>query len=611
MSKRIGFWQSDFYQIRQARFWDFWQARLLQTRFYQASFWLVVYIALFSGCATDIKSLEKFAHTYYYQDAKQASEFALKKSDDKDLLWLTQAGVSAFSASDDSTLDLLERSENLFSKYEGEGLLARGGAQVGATMVNDNAMAYKGNIYEGVFLNYYKALAQMEAGEANAARVELNRANDRQRRAKDYYAKQINEAMNEENERYAKSSARGVVDRDSSQRQASRQLESKYSNLRQFRAFDGFINPAVSYLSGLYFALIGDSKGIDYLKESYGITKLETIANDLDYLTSPHFKANAKSSRDFIASLRHSGDEKSSDNNDENTEEDKAQNQMLQNQILADELEKLESSEFYTWIVLEEGRQPYKSEFKISLPIVTAEGIYHFGVALPQLEEGISFASHYTLESNPNLTKSSVDLTKESSKFYQLADTDKIIATEFEKRLNAIIARAFVSSSLKVATQLGLSTGLGQVNSGLGLLGSIFGSAYSALSTNADLRITSVLPKRILLTKVKNIPPNLAQNLLNTKASQKQESKGQAKKVAKADFDYTIYADKSKISSIDFTLESCYEVSKESTQKSQESKKVKRRKKGSKTLSLCPYTHNIIYLRHTKAKTYHKILFSR
>lgn len=603
MSKWIGFWQNDFYQIWQARFWDFWQAKFLQTRFYKASFWLalVLYITLFSGCATDIKSLEKFAHTYYYQDAKQASEFALKKSDDKDLLWLTQAGVSAFSAGDESTLDLLEKSENLFSKYEGEGLLARGGAQVGATMVNDNAMAYKGNIYEGVFLNYYKALAQMEMGEANATRVELNRANDRQRRAKDYYTKQINEAMNEENERYAKSSARGVVDRDSSQRQASRQLESKYSNLRQFRAFDGFINPAVSYVSGLYFALIGDSKGIDYLKESYGITKLETIANDLDYLTSPHFKANAKSSRDFITSLEISGDEKSSDNNDKNTEEDNAQNQ-----ILADGLEKLESSEFYTWIVLEEGRQPYKSEFKISLPIVTAEGIYHFGVALPQLEEGISFASHYTLESSPNSPR------KESSEFFELADTDKIIATEFEKRLNAIIARAFVSSSLKVATQLGLSTGLGQVNSGLGLLGSIFGSAYSALSTNADLRITSVLPKKILLAKVKNIPPtNPTQNPLKTKTSKKQESKEQAKKVAKADFDYTIYADKSKISSIDFTLESCYEIQKESAQKSQESKKIKRRKKVSKTLSLCPYTHNIIYLRHTKAKTYHKILFSR
>lgn len=593
MSKRIGFWRNDFFQNRQARFWNFWQ-----TRFYQASFWLalVVYIALFSGCATDIKSLEKFAHTYYYQDAKQASEFALKKSDDKDLLWLTQAGVSAFSASDDSALDLLEKSENLFSKYEGEGLLARGGAQVGATVVNDNAMAYKGNIYEGVFLNYYKALAQMEAGEANATRVELNRANDRQRRAKDYYAKQINEAMNEENERYAKSSARGVVDRESSQRQASRQLESKYSNLRQFRAFDGFVNPAVSYVSGLYFALINDSKGIDYLKESYGITKLETIANDLEYLTSPHFKASTQSSKAFIASLWRSNDKKDSKNNqyDENIG-----NEDSQNQILINELEKLESSEFYTWIVLEEGRQAHKSEFKISLPIVTAEGIYHFGVALPQLENGISFASHYTLQSNPNYPNN------ESSEFYELADTDKIIATEFEKRLNAIIARAFVSSSLKVATQLGLSTGLGQVNSGLGLLGSIFGSAYSALSTNADLRITSVLPKRILLAKIKNIP----QNLTNTKISQ--ESKEQTQKMTKEDFGYAIYADKSKIYSIDFSLQSCYEM--QSTQKlqTQESKKAKKHKKRSKTLSLCPYTHNIIYLRHTKAKTYHKILFSR
>ena len=166
-------------------------------------------ITVFSGCATDIKSLEKFAHTYYYQDAKQASEFALKKSNDKDLLWLSQAGVSAFSAGSENAIELLEKSENLFSKYEGEGLLAKGGAQVGATIVNDNAMEYKGNMYEGVFLNYYKALAQMQkanenSGDMSATRVELNRANDRQRRTKDYYAKQINQAINEENERYAK-----------------------------------------------------------------------------------------------------------------------------------------------------------------------------------------------------------------------------------------------------------------------------------------------------------------------------------------------------------------------------------------------------------------------
>ena len=550
-------------------------------------------ITVFSGCATDIKSLEKFAHTYYYQDAKQASEFALKKSNDKDLLWLSQAGVSAFSAGSENAIELLEKSENLFSKYEGEGLLAKGGAQVGATIVNDNAMEYKGNMYEGVFLNYYKALAQMQkanenSGDMSATRVELNRANDRQRRTKDYYAKQINQAINEENERYAKSKAKGVIDRDSSQNRASRELESTYSNLSKFRAFDGFINPAVSYISGLFFALNGDNKGIDYLKESYGITQSESIAQDIIYLSSADFRANAESSRAFRARVVNAtNDDLANNENNSNDESSKIY------ETHKEELEKLDSRAFYTWIVLEEGRQAHKKEFKFSLPLITSNGLYHFGIALPQFVEGVSFANAYTVESNP---KSKEHFTQ-SMTFYELANTDKIIGTEFEKQLKAIIARAFVSASLKVATQLGLSSGLGQINSGFGLLGSLFGSAYSMLSTNADLRIASVLPHKILLAKMQNA------KIRHQTPNQKDE---------KENFSYDIFADRTKISSIDFSLSACYEIWQTANQPDKEGKTKTQKKRDRKnTILLCPYTHNIVYLRHTKAKTYHKILFSR
>ncbi|MGX3043656.1 hypothetical protein [Helicobacter sp. T3_23-1056] len=550
-------------------------------------------ITLFSGCATDIKSLEKFAHTYYYQDAKQASDFALKKSDDKDLLWLSQAGVSAFSAGSENAIELLEKSENLFSKYEGEGLLAKGGAQVGAAIVNDNAMAYRGNMYEGVFLNYYKALAQMEKanenGDMSATRVELNRANDRQRRTKDYYAKQINKALEEENERYAKSKAKGVVNKDSSQLQANRELESTYSNLAKFRAFDGFINPAVSYISGLFFALNGDNKGIDYLKESYGITQNESIAQDILYLNSADFRANAESSRAFRAMVVNAiNNDLAESENDANNESSKIY------EAHKDELEKLDSMAFYTWILLEEGRQAHKKEFKFSLPIITSNGLYHFGIALPQFVEGVSFANSYGIESSPKSTHTNT----ESIAFDELANTDNIIATEFEKQLKTIIARAFVSASLKVATQLGLSKGLEQVNSGLGLLGSIFGSAYSMLSTNADLRIASVLPHKILLAKMQNA--KISNQTPNDKES-------------KEDFSYEIFADRAKIASIDFSLSACYEMWQANSQnqldKDNKTKAKKHEKRGA--ILLCPYTHNIVYLRHTKAKTYHKILFSR
>lgn len=466
---------------------------------------LCICLGCFTGCATDVATLEHFSRIYYHHSADKAHKFAQKKAKNNDLLWLIQAGISGFTTQNADTLSLLDQSENRLLAFEQEGLLASTLSQVGSTLVNDNAREYRGNIYESIFVNYYKALAYLAQGDQARARVEFNRANDRQRRAKEYYTSQISKALAQEQSRYNQSSANGIIDQSKSTREIDSILTQYYGNLKQFSAFENFINPSVSYLSGLVFLLSGDSKGLDYLKESYGITRSPTIANDLQ-----HFLTRNKQA--------------------------------------------------YTWIILEEGRQARKSELRISLPFYTTQGLFHFGLALPQLESIPSYAQEYRLDS----TKT----------FEVLAEVDSIIATEFDKQLKAISTRALVSSSIKLAMQVGVSSALDQVDPLLGLLGSVLGSTYSMATTSADLRITSVLPKRILLSKIPHRHPQTIQ----------------------------LTAQNTPIATL--TLKQCDKAT-------QDSSKTKIKPNKPNHIELCLGHNSIIYVRDTPAKAYMQAIYKQ
>lgn len=462
---------------------------------------LCIAIGFFSGCATDVATLEHFSRIYYNHSIDKAHKFASKKAKSGDLLWLIQAGISGFHTQSASTLPLLDQSEDKLQKFEQEGLLTSALTQVGATLVNDNVRDYRGNIYESIFVNYYKALAYLANNDLASAQVELNRANDRQRRAKDYYAKQIAKALEQEQDRYNKSNANSIIDQARSTGEIDDILSKHYGNLKHFSAFENFINPSVSYIAGLVFSLYGDSKGLDYLKEAYGITRLPTIASDMK-----HFLSHSKQA--------------------------------------------------YTWIILEEGRQARKSELRISLPFYTTQGLFHFGLALPQLESIPSYAQEYRLDS----TKT----------FEVLAEVDSIIATEFDKQLKAISTRALVSSSIKLAMQVGVSSALDQVDPLLGLLG----STYSMATTSADLRITSVLPKRILLSK---IPHRHLQTIQLT-------------------------AQNTPIATL--TLKQCDKAT-------QDSSKTKIKPNKPNHIELCLGHNSIIYVRDTPAKAYMQAIYKQ
>lgn len=67
-----------------------------------------------------------------------------------------------------TSLGVLDQAEQRFDKTQSA--FTRGAGYVGATMINDNVRAYGGNIYEGVLINYYKAIDYMLLNDSAKAR---------------------------------------------------------------------------------------------------------------------------------------------------------------------------------------------------------------------------------------------------------------------------------------------------------------------------------------------------------------------------------------------------------------------------------------------------------
>lgn len=393
-------------------------------------YWMALLLLFLYGCTGERTAFARFNHHYYSPLGMQNAYIFSKKRSQKDhknaLLWNLDNGMSAFMLGKyQQSIDALNATEAKFDRRRN--LFGKSMGNLGAVLINDNVKSYTGSIYESVFTNYYKALDYLLLGDAEDARVEFNRANDRQRRAKEFYEKEIHKAVKKM--RQQGSSKLSAQDSES---QVEGILKQDYSNLDRFYAYNDLINPAVSYLSGLFFALDNDrSKGMDYIKEAYGISHSITAGEDLLFFTNP-------------------------------------------------------SSEKFTWIFIEDGKQATKEEFKIDLPLPLPNGIYDVSLALPQLQDGIDFHSSF-----------SVITPRQSKNFDELVFVDALIGSEFKKQLPYILTRAITSAVLKLGLEA-LS------NNYLGVVGGLVSSLFAAASASADIRSSVTFPRKIYVSRIRN-----------------------------------------------------------------------------------------------------------
>ncbi len=388
-----------------------------------------------------------------------------EKVEEKDdlLLWAIQGGSLARNCKDYKKSNyLFDHAEVVYKKEVDKDNIANDALETtGSILVNNNINDYEGNTYEKVMVNTYKALNFASLGDFKNARVEFNRALDRQRRAKEYFNKEIKKKkkelkkqeeefkvkqekkLNNKNEKYQSK----VVSKQSlgfknpselvKNKETQKVLYDEFkTTLNDFKVYPDFINPFTTYISGIYFMMNNDPrKARDLLKESLGMDpKNEQIK--ADYELSNNLAKNV-----------------------------------------------LQNKDKYVWIIYENGQSLKNDEKKVHIPLFLFTGKAHYtGIAFPIIKEQLS--SHDFLKIN-------------GKKTIEVCNMDNVIKTEYKKRFASKMTEIVISNIFKTYAQY-------ELQKNAGLWGGVAGALYQAATNRADVRSWTTLPKNFQSVRIKN-----------------------------------------------------------------------------------------------------------
>lgn len=387
----------------------------------------VVILGVFlTACSKYSEQVKSEYDGHHYSKLYKTLHDAKKDKGNDELLWNMQSGFLSFSYMGPYfSFDDLDVAEKKFSENQDAGLLSSTGSNVAAVLSNDLAIPYRGYVFEGALLNLYKALSLSSVGNYDGARIEFNKANDRQRMAKDYYAKEIKKAHDKAVEEASKEDKEGkseLYEQNTGDDKINSILNEKYSNLKNYAIYENLINPSIPYISGVYFMIEGDyTKAQDLLKEAYGISKAQIVADDMQLLDS------RKGSKEY---------------------------------------------QKYTWVIIEDGDLARKSGLEISIPLILPSGANAVNFALPSLEEGKKNFSSYTAN---------------DSKADLIGNTSALFASEFQKHLPSIITRAIISTIVKSVATESMNQFGGTYGQVAGLATSLAFSAINSADTRSSI----------------------------------------------------------------------------------------------------------------------------
>lgn len=350
------------------------------------------------------------------------------------------AEASRLLGNDEVAVQAFDRTEEWFRRFDEQTLAAVAAQQVSAVLVNDTVMEYRGYLYEAILANSYKGLSFLSMGNAELARVEFNRADERTRRALAYFADELEaeqRALAQEEGRREQAQAVQASMRNPNTQQALRQA---YGDPNRWAAYPDFVNPFATHLHGLHF-----------MASSASSQDIERAVNSFERVAG--MTGNAVAAAD----------------------------QELAEQIASGALQR-DALPGLVWVVYENGVGPHLVEDRIDLPLVLITGgqrgtPYYTGIALPRLTGGQSASAAITVS----------DGADNQVRTGQLAEMERVMNTEFKARFNGILFRSMTSAVVKMYMQAAISEEFGDVG---GLLSGI----VAAATTQADTRSWRALP---------------------------------------------------------------------------------------------------------------------
>lgn len=322
-----------------------------------------------------------------------------------------------------------------------EGLLKKTSVGFMSVMVNDSQRDYEALMAEAVLVNTYKGLAFLAAGNSDYARVEFNRANDRTRRAVDYFQEEIAAQQSAlKKEAQTQGGSASMVRNSLNNKEFQATIANHYGNASNWSVYPDFIVPSSTYLHGLYF-----------LANAEGASDFERAATSLKRVAQMRPESAVLKADAELATNLASG-----------------------NQSLA-------TLPPQVWVVYENGLGPALRESRFEVPLlVTREGrpsFVYFGIALPQ------YAERPAVPGNIGLMSHAGEITYTE----QISDMGTVIRTEMKERFAGILTRAVSSAVIKAVLQR-------EAAEQFGALGQLGAFVFTAATTRADLRGWQAMP---------------------------------------------------------------------------------------------------------------------
>ncbi|RKS85964.1 hypothetical protein DES39_1382 [Orbus hercynius] len=225
---------------------------------------IISLLTTLSGCAAFLgfnEDLNQYEQQLINHNCDYTPIDAQIKSDP--LLWTLNGGALARQCSDyKKSIEYLDQAEAIFKQQETALEINSIGHSVASILVNNNINDYQGENYEKIMMNVYKGLNFMSLNDFDYARVEFNRVLDRQRRATEFFEKEIDNAYNQYNQ--------SEYMREICQPVAENTKISRYNgDITPEMIYPNFVNPFATYISALFFYLDKDySKARDLFKQT-------------------------------------------------------------------------------------------------------------------------------------------------------------------------------------------------------------------------------------------------------------------------------------------------------------------------------------------------------
>lgn len=430
-------------------------------------------VAALSGCASyenNARDLRGHWTGGRFAEANTVAGTALQSSGENELLlWQLERGSTLRACGNAAAASgEYEKAAAIVSRWEEtpDILLSR---ETLATLTNLSALPYRGRSSDVIMLHAYRALAFLESGNIDSARVALNAAYQAQRDAVGRNAKEIENAQAEAKE--------NSVDVGSLLQQSGlgKTLEAEKAELASVRVLADYVNPFATWLHGIYFLHTG-TDGADSERARVSLSRVAKM-----YPKNPYIAPDEK---------------------------------------LAGENAPAEKP--LTYVVFESGCAPIIGTTRVDTAISVPTGrgywtLMPISIALPKLvlsaeqkywnlpffASGAYVVDDATPEGLPPLSANGVPAS-------EICDMNSVVRTDFDNAYPAILTRTLITAFLKSAAAAALNAVSqeyaqrdGSTESALISLATMIGSAvYTYASTDADVRCWQTLPQNFSIVRM-------------------------------------------------------------------------------------------------------------